>query len=98
LRGCKKSHSGKYERRRQMERKGEKGEIIIHLNDKGEFNYVEINGKKIDKPTGNLAESRPTGVLKGIIDIGHILCFKQPDGTERYCVHRSDCSWYCPHP
>ncbi len=73
-----------------------KGIITIQLNDQGEFIYVEIDGKRLTKPTGNLAENPPPGILNGIIDIGHILCFKQPDGTRGYCIHRPNCSWYCP--
>jgi hypothetical protein len=74
------------------------GKITIQVNYRGELIYVEIDGKRLTEPTGNLAKNAPPGVLNGIIDIGHILCFKRPDGMQGYCVHLPNCNWYCPHP
>jgi hypothetical protein len=75
-----------------------KGKITINLSYEGEHisvDSVEIDGKTLEKPTGNLVKNPPPGILKGIIDIGQILCLKQPDGTERRCVHMPNCDWYC---
>ena len=75
-----------------MEKKGEKGEIIIHLNGQGDFIYVEVNGKRLE-PSGNLARNPPEGVLNGIKDIGHIVYLKRSDGTQGILIHLPNC-WY----
>ncbi len=64
--------------------------IKIEVDYEGKFISVEIAGKKYTEPTGNLAKNPPPGSIKGVIDIGHILHFEQPDG-------KLICYWHLPN-
>jgi hypothetical protein len=69
-----------------------KGTITIQVDYEGKFIYAEIDGKKYTEPVG-IADNPPPGVIKGIIDIGHILHFEQPDRKRRCCFHLPNCRY-----
>jgi hypothetical protein len=70
------------------------GKITIQLNSRGEIINVEIDGKRLTKPTHKLAENPPPGVLKGISDIGQIYYYEKPDGKRLVCFHIPFCELY----
>jgi hypothetical protein len=74
---------------------GDEGKITIQINQRGELIYIDINGRTLTEPTHNLYDNIPGGVLKGIIEIGQIYCYEQPNGTVRRCVHMPNCDIYC---
>lgn len=65
--------------------------ITLKLDEKGDFDSIDLGGGKITRSTHNLHRKPPNGEYVGSIDVGKIYIYRQPRGTLRRFYHYRCC-------